>query len=85
VPAPDQAASRPAAVSSPTAEVVLRSRPGAQERLRRYRWAAMLTEPWPGAGWRVCGRVLDDSDPWRGEGGGGMGRRRRPASHSTMP
>jgi hypothetical protein len=54
------------------AEAVVRSRPEAQERLRRYGWAAMVTGPWPGAGRRVCGSVSDDSDPWRGKGGGGM-------------
>ena len=34
--APEQTASQRAAASSPTAEAVLRSHPGAQERLRRY-------------------------------------------------
>ena len=58
--APEQTASQRAAASSPTAEAFLRSHPEAQERLRRYGWAAILTEPWPAAGWRVCGGVSDD-------------------------
>ena len=58
--APEQTASQRAAASSPTAEAVLRSHPEAQERLRRYGWAAILTEPWPAAGRRVCGGVSGD-------------------------
>eukprot|EP01049_Picozoa_sp_SAG25_P006765 SAG25_NODE_525_length_7195_cov_273.318207_6_plen_175_part_00 len=75
VPAPDHPSSRPATVSSPTAEAILRSRPGAQERLRCYGWVAMVTGPWPAAGRRLGDGVGDEGEaPARGGPRGRVGR-----------